>query len=147
MPGLQTVLIEGAFDYSDRAAINSNFTNTPGIVASSVNSAFPYTSFGTAITLLAAGAAATGTFRVNITGVVTTTITTATSWLFTIGYTDDQGARTPTVATSSTMTAGTVEQGSYLFRNTGAAAITVTPTSASAAAGVIAYSVVLERLA
>lgn len=151
MPGqaISTIFQEGAFSSDVRNSLNTSLSNmaatAPNMVATINNSAFPFGSFGTAITLLAATAPA-GTYRVTIYGVVTTTITTATSWLFTIAYTDDKQAQTPTVCTSSTMTAGTDETGTLLFRSNGTAAITVTPTSASAAAGAIAYSLVLERL-
>lgn len=115
------------------------------IVYSLQNSAFAYTGFGTAVTMLPSTAPA-GLYLATAYGVITTTITTATSWLFKLGFTDDDEAQTPTLSTSSTMTAGATQQGSYAFRSNGTAAITYTPTSASAAAGVIAYSLVLERL-
>lgn len=143
MPGI-AIVKQGCFDADVANALTSGI---PGIVASNSNPAVTFTvlAAATAVTLLPVGHTA-GTYRVNIYGVVTTTITTATSWLFPLGFTDDQGARTPTAVTSSTMTAGTAIQVSYTLRSTGATALTITPTSTSAAAGQIAYSVVVERL-
>lgn len=118
---------------------------TPLIVAVSSNTNLAFGSFGTPITLVAAAGQA-GTYRLTISGTVKTTITTATSWLFTAAYTDDIHSQTPTVSTSSTMTANATETGSITFRSTGTAAITITPTAASSDAGAIAYYAVLERL-
>jgi hypothetical protein len=142
---LNPIIKQGCFDNDVAAQINALMAGGDLLVASSQNAAFGFAGFGTAITLLPSSAPA-GTYIISATDVITTTITTATSWLFTVGYTDDQGARTPTVCTSSTMTAGAVEQGNYTFRSSGTAAITFTPTAASAAAGVIAYSVTLQRI-
>lgn len=136
---------QGAFDADLENQLNALAAANDVLVASSQNAAFGFAGFGTAITLLPATAPA-GTYICSIYAVITTTITTATSWLFKIGFTDDDQAQSPTVCTSSTMTAGAAEEGSYIFRSNGTAAITVTPTSASAAAGVIAYSVVLQRV-
>lgn len=115
------------------------------LVAASVNAALAFGSFGTAVTLLPAGAPA-GVYEANIYAVVTTTIVTATTWLFVFGFTDDKQAQTPTVSTSSTLTAGTAQFGAYTFRSTGATAITFTPTATSISAGVISYSVTLQRV-
>ena len=136
----------GVFEADTLNQLNALAQANDVMVASSQNAALGFASFGTAITLLPASTALAGTYICTIYGVITTTITTATSWLFTIAYTDDKQAQTPTVCTSSTMTAGTVEQGSFMFRSTGATAVTFTPTAASAGAGVIAYSVVLQRV-
>jgi|ERR1700675_4433593 len=160
------LLYVGAFDDATKNNLNQNndwilYVNQSGVAGGFPNAdapgsglTFPYTSFGTAITMVnpAPGGAAVGifpagTYEVSVYAVITTTITTATSWSFVLGYTDDQGAKTPTATTSSTMTAGAVQQGTYLFRSTGATALTFTPTSASAAAGAIAFTVVLQRLA
>ena len=142
MPG-GTLVKQGCFDADVMNAIN---TGNDWILATNANLVFPYTSFGTAITLLPLGHAA-GLYSVSIYAVITTTITTATSWLFTLGYTDPKQAQTPTLSTSSTMTAGTIQQATYNLYSTGATALTHTPTSASAAAGVIAYVVTVQRLA
>jgi len=117
------------------------------ILYSYSNGTFAYTSFGTAITMLPASTPA-GAYQAQVYGVITTTITTATSWLFKLGFTDDQQAQTPTIATSSTMTAGTAISGSYFFRSNGSAAITFTPSYGGSApgAGVVAASLVLQRL-
>lgn len=161
------LIVAGCFDDPTKNALNANndwilYTNQSGVAGSFPNPnapgsgiTFPYTSFGTAITMInpnpAVGAAVgifpAGTYAFSIYAVVTTTITTATSWLFTLGYTDDKQAQTPTASTSSTMTAGTVQQATYIFRTTGATALTFTPTSVSAAAGAIAFTAVLQRLA
>ena len=141
-----TLTKQGCFDNDVMATLNALASANDILVASSQNSSFSYTSFGTAITLLTKANAPAGTYICTIYGVVTTTITTATSWSFVLGYTDDAQAQTATVCTSSTMTANATEQGAYMFRSTGAAAITITPTAASAAAGVIAYSCILQRV-
>ena len=136
---------QGALDNDVMSQINALQAANDVLVASSQNSALGFASFGTAITLLPSTAPA-GTYLCNVYAVITTTITTATSWLFTLSFTDDKQAQTPTVCTSSTMTAGAAEQGSYTFRSNGSAAITFTPTAASAGAGVIAYTVTLQRV-
>src|SRR5277367_6788905 len=136
----QTLLIkQGCFDADVMNQINALLAGQDLLVAASQNAALGFASFGTAITLLPATAPA-GTYEVNIYAVITTTITTATSWLFTLAFTDDKQGQTPTVCTSSTMTAGANEFGAYTFRSNGTAAITFTPTAVSAGAGVIAYS-------
>lgn len=141
-----TLLVkQGAFDADLMNQMNALIAAQDILVASSQNPALGFASFGTAITLLPSGHPA-GTYEVNVYAVITTTITTATSWLFPIAFTDDNKAQTPTVSTSSTMTAGTAQFGAYTFRSTGATAITFTPTAASAGAGVIAYSVTLQRI-
>ena len=145
MPGLTALTKQGYFDADVMNAVNTNAANTPGIVTTAQQAAALATGFGSAITLLPAGHPA-GTYRITIYGVVTTTITTATSWLFTLAFTDDKQAQTPTVTTSSTMTAGTAQTGTQTIRSTGATALTYTPTAASAGAGVVAYSVVVERV-
>lgn len=122
------------------------FGNPPIVYTASVASlTFASGNFNVAVTMLPAAAPA-GLYRATAYGVVTTLITGATSWAFKLGFTDDDQAQTPTVCTSSTLTAGTAESGSYTFRSTGATALTFTPTAASISAGVIAYSFVLERL-
>jgi hypothetical protein len=136
---------QGCFDADLENQINALQAANDTLVAVSSNSAFSYTGFGTAITLLPATTPA-GTYMCSIYAVVTTTITTATSWYFVLGFTDDKQGQTPTVCTSSTETAGTAQQGTYMFRSNGTAAITLTPTAASAAAGVIAYSCTIQRI-
>lgn len=138
---------QGALTNDVEIQLNNNFAAAPNVVATSQNTALAFGSFGTAITLLAA-TGAPGTYRCSVYGVVTTTITGATTWSFVLGYSDDKQAQTITVSTSSTLTAGTDQQGSAIIRsnNATAAAITITPTAASISAGVVAYSVILERL-
>lgn len=145
MPGQPfTLLKQGSFDADLENQINANFSAQDTIVATSANSALAFGSFGTAITLLPATAPA-GTYTVSVYGVVTTTITGATSWAFVLGYTDDKQAQTATVSTSSTLTAGTNEQGQFFFRSNGTAAVTITPTASGITAGVVAYSVAVQR--
>lgn len=144
MPGLTTLTKEGCFDADARNTVNANAANTTGIATTNTNAALAFGSFNAAITLLPAGHTA-GTYRVSVGGVVTTTIATATSWAFTLGYTSDQGANTVVASTSATMTAGTNQGGALLVRSTGATALTVTLTAASASAGVVAYTVLVER--
>lgn len=143
--GFPTIVKQGCFDADVANAINAITAATPNIVTTNQNAALAFGGFNAAITLLPSGHAA-GSYRVSVYGVVTTTITVATSWALTAGYTDDQGARTFTVSTSSTMTAGAAEGGSTVVRSTGATALTITLTAASAGAGVVAYSVVVERV-
>lgn len=155
MPGLSvsTLTKQGCFDADVMNALNTTLGNlnagTGGIVGSTNNGAVPfgnYTTGGTALTLVASGAPA-GTYRVTIYAVITTTFTGATTVGHTLGYTDDQGARTTTNALGA-LTAGTLLTSTQTIRSTGAAAITVTEiaTGANATAGAMALSVVVERL-
>lgn len=141
---------QGCFDADAMNAINTNISaanNTaPGIVGTSINnSALAFGSMNAAVTVVPTAHPA-GTYRVSVYGVVTTTIVTATSWALAITYTDDQAARTNTITTSSTMTAGAIQGSSSLIRSTGATAIAANLVAASASAGVVAYSVVVERV-
>lgn len=88
-----------------------------------------------------------GTYRISLYGVTTTTFVTNTEETITFGWTDDQGART-LVLTTAALTAGTTLIGSQLIRSTGAAIVTYTPavTGASATAGAMAVSIVVEQL-
>ena len=142
MPG-GTIVKTGCFDADVANQINQG---NDWILATQINATFGFASFGTAITLLPKGHAA-GMYSVSIYAVITTTITTATSWLFTLAFTDQQQAQTPTAMTSSTLTAGTANQVTYNLQSTGATALTYTPTAASIAAGVISYVVTVQRLA
>lgn len=145
MPGQTYTLVkQGAFDADLENQINTNFNVQDSIVATSQNTALAFGSFGTAITVLPSTAPA-GTYTVSVYAVVTTTITGAASWSFVLGYTDDKQAQTATISSSSTLTAGTAEQGQFFFRSNGTAAITVTPTATSISAGVVAYSIVVQR--
>jgi len=151
MPGQIATLVKvGCFEADTLNALNTAFTNTPGLVGTSVNStAVPfgnYTTAGTAVTLLPATAPA-GTYRVSISAVVTTTFVTATTVGHTIGWTDDQGARTQANALGA-LTAGTNSLVTTVIRSNGTAAVTVTEiaTGSNASAGVMALSVTVERL-
>jgi len=146
MPGQPALFRQGAFDADAMNAINANFANTTPIIGTSINNAaLAFGSFNAAVTVVPAGHTA-GTYRVSVYGVVTTTITVATSWAIAITFTDDQGARTFTISTNSTMTAGAIEGASSLIRSTGATAIAANLVAASAGAGAVAYSVVVERV-
>jgi len=146
MPGLTALVSEGCFDSTARNAVNNALSATPGIVGSLSNAALAFGGFNAAVTIIPAASLPAGTYRVSVYGVVTTTITTATSWAMALTYTDDQGARTNTITTSSTMTAGAIQGGSSLIRTTGATALAVNLVAASAGAGVVAYSVLVERV-
>lgn len=107
-----------------------------------------------AVTMVPAGAPA-GIYRITLFGVVTTTFTTGTAFVFTFGYTDDDQAET-VVYTGAALTAGTkippvssTVSNSITIRSTGVAAITYTPsgTGSAFAAGVMAVGIVVERLA
>jgi hypothetical protein len=156
-----TLFKSGCFDADNINAINTNLTNvqtgltntqsqSPGLVGTPINNAAVafgnYTTGGTANTLLAAGHTA-GTYRVTMYQVITTTFTVATTVGCTIGYTDDQGARTVTNALGA-LTAGTLVSSTTTFRSTGVAAITATQiaTGSNAGAGAMAHSAFVERL-
>ena len=145
MPGLTALTKQGCFDADNMNAVNTALAATPGIVASLSNAALAFGSFNAAVTLLASGHTA-GTYRVSVYGVVTTTIVTATSWALALTFTDDQAARTDTITTNSTMTAGQIQGASSLIRSTGVTALAVNLVAASASAGVVAYSVLVERV-
>jgi len=152
--GPSTIVKQGCFDADVVNALNANmvnssFPNDSTIVGTVNNSAVPfgnYTTAGTAVTLLAAGGAA-GTYRVTIFAVITTTFVTAANVGHTVGWTDDNGAHTAT-NTLGALTAGTFLSSTNVFRSTGAAAITVTEIAgtSNASAGVMALSVICERL-
>ena len=69
---------QGCFDADTKKQVNALAAANDILVATSQNAAFGYAGFGTAITLLPATAPA-GTYLCTIYGVVTTTITVATS--------------------------------------------------------------------
>ena len=150
MPGLVALVKEGCFDADNRNAVNAAIAATPGLVGTAVNGTIPfgnYTTGGTVVTLLPAGHAA-GTYRLSISAVVTTTFVTAANVGHTLGWTDDQGARTQ-VNTLGALTAGTNSLVTIPVRSTGAAAITVTEIAgtSNASAGAMALTVTVERLA
>jgi hypothetical protein len=91
--------------------------------------------------------AATGTYRVSLYGVTTTTFVTNTEETIQFGWTDDQGARTLTFTTAA-LTAGTTLVGSQLIRSVTGNAVTYTPnvTGSAATAGAMAVSIVVEQL-
>jgi hypothetical protein len=150
MPGqIGTLVKVGAFEADTLNALNTAFVNTAGLVGTPVNAVVPfgnYTTTGTVVTLVPAGAAA-GTYRINIYAVVTTTFVGPTALQHNLGWTDDQAARTQTNALGA-LTAGTNQIVTTVIRSTGAAAITLTEvgTVANATAGAMALSVFVERL-
>ena len=89
----------------------------------------------------------TGTYRVSLYLVTTTTFVTNTEEKITFGWTDDDQAQTLTFTTSA-VTAGTTLVGSQLIRVVTGTAVTYTPavTGSNATAGVNAVSIVVERL-
>jgi hypothetical protein len=152
--GPVTIVKQGCFDADVVNALNANIVNTsfpnaPTVAATFSNSAIPfgnYTTAGTAVTLLAAGHPA-GTYRVTMYAVITTTFATAANVGHTLGYTDDQGARTQT-NTLGALVAGTTLSSVGNLRSTGATALTVTEIAgtSNATAGVMALSVIVERV-
>lgn len=89
----------------------------------------------------------TGTYRIALYLVTTTTFVTNTEEVITFGWTDDKQAQTVAYTTSS-VTAGTTLVGSQLIRVVTGTAVTYTPsvTGSNATAGVNAVSIVVERL-
>lgn len=149
-----TLIKAGCFEADSINIINTALAaanTSPGIVGTTLNnSAVPfgnYTTGGTAVTLLPAGAPA-GTYRITISAVITTTFTGATAVQHNLGWTDDQGARTQTNALGA-LTAGTNQLVTATVRSTGAAAITLTEvgTVSNATAGAMAITATVERLA
>ena len=145
------IIKQGCFDNDVMSQINSLEAANDILVASSQSAALAYGSLGTAITLLPA-TAAPGTYLFTCYGVIVTALSggSVSGFAFVLGYSDDYQAQTPTAATVSATSAGTVCQGQYMFRsnNATAAAITFTPNYLTGAptAGKIAYSVTLQRI-
>lgn len=140
---------QGCFDADIMNQVNALQAANDILVAANQNGALGFAGVGTAITLLPATAPA-GTYLVSCYGVITTGLTgnSISGIAFVLGYTDDQGARTPTVATVSAYSAGTVLQGTYVFRSNGTAAITINPNYLTGAptSGAVAYSTMLQRI-
>jgi hypothetical protein len=126
----------------------------PVIVYSySASTGFAVFNAAAAVNMQAATAPA-GTYRFTLYGVTTTTFVTNTEETIVLGYTDDSAANTVTYTTAA-KTAGTLlpplsstVSNSLTFRSNGTAAITWTPavTGSNATAGVMAISILLERL-
>jgi hypothetical protein len=89
----------------------------------------------------------TGTYRISMYMVPTTTFATSTEEVITFGWTDDKQAQTLAV-TSSAESAGTITVASQLIRVVTGTAVTYTPsvTGSSATAGVMAISILVERV-
>jgi hypothetical protein len=140
---------QGAFDADLMNQVNAFTQASDLLVATAVNAALGFAAFNSAaaVTLLPATAPA-GFYEVNIYAVLTTAFATNTTWNFSLGFTDDQQAQSPIVLTSATLTQGTAVFAAYSFRSNGAAAITYTPgkTGSAATAGVVAFSLTLQRL-
>ena len=99
-----------------------------------------------AVTILPA-TALTGTYRISFYMVPTTTFATSTEEVITFGWTDDKQAQTA-VFTSSAESAGTITQGDQMIRTVTGTAVTWTPsvTGSAATAGVMAISIVAEKM-
>jgi hypothetical protein len=140
---------QGCFDNDVMSQVNALFQAQDVLVATTSNAALGFAAFNAAaaVTLLPSTTPA-GLYEVNIYGVVTTTFVTNTTWNFSLGFTDDAAAQSPIVLTSSTLTAGTGVFAAYTFRSNGTAAITYTPgkTGSAATAGVVAFSLAVQRL-
>jgi hypothetical protein len=141
---------QGCFDADAVNQINALGAASDILVASVSNTGLGFAAFNSAaaVTLVPAGAVNAGTYAVNLYAVLTTAFATNTTWNFSLGFTDDQQAQTPIAFTSSTLTQGTALQGTYIFRSTGATAITYTPgkTGSAATAGVVAFSLTVQRI-
>jgi len=119
----------------------------------SASTGFAVFNTAAAVNMIAATAPA-GTYRFTLYGITTTTFVTNTQETITLGWTDDQGART-VVWTTAALTAGTqlppvssTISNSVTFRSNGTAVVSWTPnvTGSAATAGVMAVSILLERL-
>lgn len=154
LAGLSTITEEGAFSSDQRLQINSNFSsvannfaNVPGIVAT-VSASLGFAVFNSAVAVnLLPTTLPTGTYRISLYMVPTTSFATSTEEVITFGWTDDYQAQT-VAYTSSAQTHGTITIGSQILRAVTGAALTYTPsqTGSSATAGVMAISIVVERL-
>jgi hypothetical protein len=91
--------------------------------------------------------APTGTYRISLYMVPTTGFATSTEEVITFGWSDDDTAQTKAF-TSSAQSAGTITTGSQIIRSVTGTAVTYTPsvTGSNATAGVMAISIVVERL-
>jgi len=124
-------------------------------IAYSLSASLGFAVFNTAAAVnMLPATAPTGTYRITLYGVITTTFVTNTQDTITFGWTDDQGART-VVYTTAAITAGTLLppvsstiSNSITVRSNGTAAITYTPnvTGSAATAGVMAVSILVERV-
>lgn len=116
------------------------------VAAVNASLAFGIWNTGAAVNLLPT-TVPTGTYRISLYLVTTTTFVTNTEEVVTFGWTDDDQAQTLAFTTSA-KTAGTTLVGSQLIRVVTGAAVTYTPTvtGSGATAGVNAVSIVVERL-
>ncbi len=118
------------------------------LIAAAVSASLGFAVFNAAAAVtLVPTTAATGTYRISLYGVTTTTFVTNTEETITFGWTDDHGAQTVTYTTAA-LTAGTTLIGSQLVRSVTGNAITYTPnvTGSAATAGAMAVSIVVEQL-
>jgi len=140
---------QGCFDADVMNQINAIMAAGDSLVAIVSNPGLGFAAFNSAaaVTLLPAGFPA-GTYECNIYAVLTTAFATNTTWNFSLGFTDDATAQTPIVLTSSTLTINTAVSAYYVFRSTGATALTYTPgkTGSAATTGVVAFSLTIQRL-
>jgi hypothetical protein len=123
--------------------------SAPQIVGA-INGAQPFGSYTTGGTSLFSATLPAGTYRLSLYGVITTTLSgnSVSAAGITLGYTDDDQAATKATAYSA-LTAGATAQVVFTFRQTGAAAVTLTgtATTGSPTAGASQVSGIIERLA
>jgi len=118
------------------------------LITAAVSASLGFAVFNAAVAVtLVPTTAATGTYRISLYGVTTTTFVTNTEETITFGWTDDQGART-LVLTTGALTAGTTLIGDQLIRSVTGNAVTYTPnvTGSAATAGAMAVSILVEQL-
>lgn len=142
---LYQVNVSGVPSYAGGTAL-SGF-GVPAIVAS-VSASLGYAVFNSAAAVsLLPTTAPTGTYRIGLYMVATTTFATSTEEVITFGWTDDYQAQT-VAYTSSAQTHGTITLGSQLVRFVTGTALTYTPsvTGSAATAGAMAVSITVERL-
>jgi hypothetical protein len=131
-------------------SLASGAITTPQVIGSFINPTTPFSDFTTAGVSLLSLTAPAGTYQLNISAIVTTTLSgnSVSAAGFTLGYTDANGAETKAEPLSA-ITAGGNVNAVYTFTSTGAAPITLTGTATTGnpTAGVVSVSAVITRLA
>jgi hypothetical protein len=133
-------------------ALASAAITTPQVVGSFVNAAAPFSDFTTAGVSLLSITPPAGSYQLNLSAVVTTTLSgnSVSAAGFTLGWTDANGAETSSTPNAlSAITAGGSVSNIFNFTSTGAAAITLTgkATTGNPTAGAVSVSAVITRLA